>query len=1115
MTRTQGRPVSFKTTDLNEYNFNNEKDKKEKKENIKREKKNMKEKKDKNIKDIKNIKSIKNINEDIKFATLNVSNISGKIHLIERFVSNLGIDFIYINEAGVAPGAYPLTEHIVFQVGHERKEGAGRYPYGHILLRNPLTTTLEHFIPIVTTDPFIMAFKFRGRVFCGVYVKPLDCTMMTEMLGRMSQLLNVHQEIIFLGDFNARHKSFGDHASNQQGLSLLMWMQENGYQRAAPTSREAFTFITNRGRSIPDHIVHPEKVEVDAEVDIDSAVGDCDHRPLIGRTLPVSEERYQRNIFRGWNLRKLKEEETIVQVTEFLTENEAAVVSTIDEISNSTDLESHVKVDQVNQVVTKVLTDCLERLVGKTVKKFKRRPFLSEALTEKEKRCQFLYETWRTATNSESRDSLWDEYMGSRKALAKEIKRAKGEKFQEFCNVTNRQDSSEMIKTLNAISKARKRRLPVGLSNFPEKLDEYADHFQHIYNNDLPTVPDRLIWTRCITNNEPCDLTINTIDVLAALKELPKGKAVGIDNIPNEILKVAPFPMANILVAAFSLYTRLKMVPKLWTVSVIKPVIKKGDPSLISNYRPISLSVTMRRLFEKIMLPRVCRVIEPLHKSQNGFRTSRGCLDAVASLNEEVIQNRKAGKTTHMIFLDIKAAYDSVDRGTLWSRLATRGMATNMIQMLVSLFADNKSIVSVEGSTSKEIRLHHGLLQGSLLSPVLYSAFIDEAAHIVESNYGRKAQPARLLMYADDMVLFGTNPTVIQDALNDLVEFAAESRFQFNIKKCEVISTAKFFIHNEELPACENFKYLGVMVNEDGVNWSLHYEYRRKEALKKIAWFRELGFNGNGFNLQTNSRIAKAFIQPVADYGIQICPLKKDRLVLDKAFREMMKASVSFSKSCPTDTLCVLTGIDTPEMRYEKLAFQFYRKLERLSRDSFAVKEAFLKHQKSPCRKSSFHKLEENWYLDQLRRARFKNVKRGLSATELRDLWRARKESFYERTAERMVSAHIFKNKTIAAIENFRKTLSKFILLGQRALLRWILNRRNPKKKCPKCQKEDMKKSHMEQCVLNDHSEYSGFNSRVEKRLSTINFNHDEDLKAGLESAIRAVRLIESVELRA
>ena len=600
--------MSSRNSALNAYNLNNEKTKKTpKKQKIKKDK----------------------IEKQIKFATLNANHLSGKVHLLEKCILRTGLDFMYVTEAGIAPGSYPLTENVVFQVGHERKEGAGRYPYGHVLLRNPSSTTNDHFIPIITTDPFLLAFKFRGRVFCGIYIKPLDTTMTTQMLEKMSGLLRLHQEIIFFGDFNARHMSFGDHASNQQGKSLLSWMQDNGLQRAAPTSGEIFTFSTNRGRSIPDHVIHSQGIEVATAVDTESFVGDSDHRPLIGRTPRVSEERYNRNIFRGWNLRRLEEEETKAKVTEFLGDRESSILSVINDIAGDTDIDCQTRVNQINQAVTRVLTDCLEQIVGKTVKKFKRRPFLSEELSDKEKRCQYMYEAWKTATNGDARDSLWAEYMQSRKTLAKAIKRAKVERFQEFCSVTDRQDTSVMIKTLNAISKAKKRRLPVGLSNFPEKFNEYADHFQAIYNNDLPVIPNTFGWTAHITNESPCDLTVSVADVLAALKEVPKGKAVGIDNIPNEILKVAPFPTANMLAAAFDVYARLRTVPHLWTVSVIKPVIKKGDPSAIANYRPISLSVTMRRLFEKIMLPRITRIIEPLHKSQNGFRSSRECLTAI------------------------------------------------------------------------------------------------------------------------------------------------------------------------------------------------------------------------------------------------------------------------------------------------------------------------------------------------------------------------------------------------------------------------------------------------------------------------------------------------------
>ena len=105
---------------------------------------------------------------------------------------------------------------------------------------------------------------------------------------------------------------------------------------------------------------------------------------------------------------------------------------------------------------------------------------------------------------------------------------------------------------------------------------------------------------------------------------------------------------------------RNSVVPTSWKLTRIQPVPKKGDLTQISNYRPISLTEVLRKLFERILLPFIQTFIEPLTVEQGGFRQNRGCMDQVATLQQWCSQKHSQSKI--MAFLDIKAAYDSVDR---------------------------------------------------------------------------------------------------------------------------------------------------------------------------------------------------------------------------------------------------------------------------------------------------------------------------------------------------------------------------------------------------------------------------------------------------------------------
>ena len=84
---------------------------------------------------------------------------------------------------------------------------------------------------------------------------------------------------------------------------------------------------------------------------------------------------------------------------------------------------------------------------------------------------------------------------------------------------------------------------------------------------------------------------------------------------------------------------------------------------------------------------------------QGGFRERRSTLDQAAVL-QQVMTTRYGGYPTLVVFLDIKAAYDSVDRQLLWGCCTRMGIPDGVIKMLRGMFDHNISRVVIDGSGS-------------------------------------------------------------------------------------------------------------------------------------------------------------------------------------------------------------------------------------------------------------------------------------------------------------------------------------------------------------------------------------------------------------------------------
>ena len=93
--------------------------------------------------------------------------------------------------------------------------------------------------------------------------------------------------------------------------------------------------------------------------------------------------------------------------------------------------------------------------------------------------------------------------------------------------------------------------------------------------------------------------------MIKGIKRLKKNKAPGPDGIPNEIIKAGQYELATILTKIFNVIMLSGQFPDSWATSLIKPLFKGGSPHKPSDYRGISLSSCMGKLFCSVLNQRL------------------------------------------------------------------------------------------------------------------------------------------------------------------------------------------------------------------------------------------------------------------------------------------------------------------------------------------------------------------------------------------------------------------------------------------------------------------------------------------------------------------------------
>jgi Reverse transcriptase (RNA-dependent DNA polymerase) len=396
---------------------------------------------------------------------------------------------------------------------------------------------------------------------------------------------------------------------------------------------------------------------------------------------------------------------------------------------------------------------------------------------------------------------------------------------------------------MRMVKGARKRQAGGGCALDPEKVDEYVEHFWGTFGGEPKGQPLEANAPQAEVQAEMAlaDL-INVRTITQTLQKLPRGKAWGADDVPAELLTCGQVHLVGPLVAYLTLVATGECIPSVWREALVVPVWKKkGSPTDIAMHRPISLTCTGRRLYERVLLKDINRFVDQLSDLQGGFRPHRGTAHQALTLHEALVCNPNA----KVALLDLRAAYDLVDRQCLWEILrAQYGFPQHSVARLQDLFDHCHSRLQFGGVQSKEIDNTCGLMQGSSLSPTIFNFFIDELAHELEARpegvlvHGRHT-PA--LLFADDTAIIGATEEQLAALLTVCEKWSHRAGMEFSPAKCVCFApqphqrNVPLQIYGVDLPSTEKAPYLGYPFTRLGVDFAALCKERCEKAKGVIA----------------------------------------------------------------------------------------------------------------------------------------------------------------------------------------------------------------------------------------------------------------------------------------
>ena len=226
----------------------------------------------------------------------------------------------------------------------------------------------------------------------------------------------------------------------------------------------------------------------------------------------------------------------------------------------------------------------------------------------------------------------------------------------------------------------------------------------HVRRIALPPLSYPVHLTASPSLLEALHAPISLGEVQRGLQHLHNGRACGRDGLPAELLRYAkgdssPHVLAPILMDVFNAAFVVGKVPICLQYALVTPVYKKGDKLNTGNYRPIAVTDSIMRLYASILNARLVSFTGDANlrvETQAGFRPGLSTTHQLFTLQHFIDSN----KPLYTCFLDLKGAYDQVDRDLLWEAMRRLNITGSFLGALQSLYCDCRVAIKVCGRIS-------------------------------------------------------------------------------------------------------------------------------------------------------------------------------------------------------------------------------------------------------------------------------------------------------------------------------------------------------------------------------------------------------------------------------
>ena len=484
-------------------------------------------------------------------------------------------------------------------------------------------------------------------------------------------------------------------------------------------------------------------------------------------------------------------------------------------------------------------------------------------------------------------------------------------KIDTITNAAANKQAATAWKTINQISGRKScSKSKLKAQDQTERIGKWKKHFEDLLGKQ-PTITEKPTQR---TINKELDIKkgLFTKDELStAKKQVKRGKACGLDNIPAEVWLTDDYD--DELLMFCNLMYQLNPIDR-WTEGCILPFPKKGDLGQATNYRGITLTTIASKIYNLLILNRLRPEIEAvLRKNQNGFRQRKSTVGQILTIRRLIEGVKAKNLKAVLVFVDFSKAFDSIHRGKLEKIMLAYGIPQELVSATMMLYKNSRAMVRSPDGDTEFFEIVAGVLQGDTLAPFLFILGLDYALRTsadLHADLGftlTKARSSRYpaqsitdVDYADDLALLSDTVEEATKLLHLVEEAASEIGLYINAGKTE------FICYNEEgeiklrngtnIKPVKEFVYLGSNIQST----ERDIEIRKAKAWSALDGLTIIWKSTLSDKLKRD--LFKAAVESILLYGSTTWTLtKQQEKSLDGTYTRMLRAVLNISwKKHPT-----------------------------------------------------------------------------------------------------------------------------------------------------------------------------------------------------------------------